>query len=223
MESDSNSELDSTLTVLENPVRRKIIDRLSQEPTYSLQISKELGISQQLVAKHLEMMSEAGIVTSSKQDSPSGPKRREYLLNKSISISIDFAPHLFSARILSFKTQSMETLMKSQVASLMTKIEKVSDYSEDKKRIAPLARILEEIDSRLRRLEDERSVLLYVRNLAMQEAGKAIFKTENSPDVKRVIHYILDEHNRNVQEISKSLDMRETLVREILSELRTII
>lgn len=223
MESDSISDLDAILTILENPVRRKIIDRLSQEPTYSLQISKELGISQQLVTKHLEIMSGAGIVTSSKQDSPVGPKRREYLLNKSISISIDFAPHLFNARILSFSTHSQETLMKSQVTSLMSRIERVSDYSEEKKRIAPLATILEEIDNRLRRLEDERSVLLYVRNLAMQEAGKAIFKAEDSPNAKRVIHYVLDEHSRNVQEISRSLNMRETLVREILSDLRTII
>ncbi|MBO0887634.1 helix-turn-helix domain-containing protein [Candidatus Bathyarchaeota archaeon] len=223
MESNSISELDSILAVLENPVRRRIIDRLSQEPTYPLQMSKELGISQQLVTKHLEMMSDAGVVASSRRDSPVGPRRREYLLNKSISITIDFAPHLFNARILTFGTRPHQTLIKSEVTSLMDRIEKVSGYPEEKRRIAPLATIVEEIDGRLKRLEDERSVLLYVRNLAMREAGEAIFKTEENTDAKRVIHYVLDEHNRNVQEISKSLNMRETEVREILSELKRIL
>ena len=37
-------ELDSVLQVIENPIRRKIIKRLSQEPSYALQLSKELGL-----------------------------------------------------------------------------------------------------------------------------------------------------------------------------------
>ena len=40
--------LDSILLAIENPVRRKIIKRLSKQPSYQLQISKELGFSQQL-------------------------------------------------------------------------------------------------------------------------------------------------------------------------------
>jgi predicted transcriptional regulator len=46
-------ELDSVLQVIENPVRRRIIKRLSQESCYALQLSKELGLGQPLVAKHM--------------------------------------------------------------------------------------------------------------------------------------------------------------------------
>ena len=84
--------LDSILLAIENPVRRKIIRRLSRQPSYQLQISKELGFSQQLVAKHLDAMEGTGLVSSLMENSPHGPRRREYLLNRSISLSIDFAP-----------------------------------------------------------------------------------------------------------------------------------
>jgi len=50
----SQSDLDAVLGTVENPIRRRIIARLSQEPNYQLQLSKELGLSQQLVAKHLD-------------------------------------------------------------------------------------------------------------------------------------------------------------------------
>src|SRR5271155_6286122 len=94
--------LDSILLAVENPVRRKILRRLSKESGYQLQMSKELGFSQQLVAKHLDAMEGTGLVSSGMEESPHGPRRREYLLNKSISLTIDFAPNLFRARLFSF-------------------------------------------------------------------------------------------------------------------------
>jgi len=57
-------ELDSVLQVIENPVRRRIIKRISQGPSYALQLSKELGLGQPLVAKHLSIMEKAGLLTS---------------------------------------------------------------------------------------------------------------------------------------------------------------
>jgi len=85
----SQSDLDSILVAVENPVRRKIFRRLSEEPGYQLQLSRELGLSQQLVAKHLDSMEDAGFVTSMLETSPRGPKRKEYLLRRSVSITID--------------------------------------------------------------------------------------------------------------------------------------
>src|SRR5579864_3541515 len=95
-------ELDSVLQVMENPVRRRIIKRLSEEPCYALQLSKELGLGQPLVAKHLGIMEKAKLVTSVMVDSPSGPQRRRYSLAKSISITMDVAPHLFKETAIAF-------------------------------------------------------------------------------------------------------------------------
>jgi len=72
----SQAELDSVLGAVENPTRRKIIERLSREPNYQLQLSKELGLSQQLVAKHLESMEDAGLVGTVLEDSPGALRGR---------------------------------------------------------------------------------------------------------------------------------------------------
>src|SRR5579872_6397401 len=100
--------LDSILLAVENPVRRKILRKLSSQPSYQLQMSKELGFSQQLVAKHLDAMEDTGLVSSLMEESPHGPKRKEYLLNKSVSLSIDFAPNLFRMRLFSFDSPEAE-------------------------------------------------------------------------------------------------------------------
>ncbi len=98
----SQSELDLVLGTVDNPIRRRIIAKISEEPNYQLQLSKELEISQQLVAKHLDTMEDAGLVSTVSQDSPRGPQRKEYSLKKSFSVTLDLAPNLFRARIFSF-------------------------------------------------------------------------------------------------------------------------
>src|SRR2546427_10512694 len=92
-------ELDAVLRVIENPVRRRIIKRLSRGPSYALQLSKELGLGQPLVAKHLSIMESAGLVTSTVEASPnpSGGKRKRDSLARSVTITMDLAPDLVMA------------------------------------------------------------------------------------------------------------------------------
>lgn len=221
MESHTNSELDGILGVLENHVRREIIRRLSQEPAYPLQLSQELGVSQQLVTKHLDMMTVAGVVTSTKAASPTGPDRRQYALAKSVSVVVDFAPHLYNAQALSLETLPIGE--SSARISLMGRIDRTSGYSDEQSKITGFSKIIEEIDKRILRLQDERAVLLYVRNIAMREASEAFGKTEKRIDRKRVLHYILDQHNKDIDGISASLNLREANVRDIVTDLRKTI
>ena len=213
-------DLDSILKIIENPVRRRIVERLSQEPAYPLQISQELGIGQQLVTKHLDAMEKAGIVTSTMVQSPTGPERRQYVLAKSVSIIVDFAPNLFNARVFSFET--VPSGQSSGASSLVGRIDKISESSDEAGKIARFARILQEIDKKIMQLEDERAVLLYIRNAAMREASKAVTKTEARTDRKRVLHYILDKHSRDIDSISKTLNLRDAYAREIVADLKKI-
>jgi predicted transcriptional regulator len=96
------ADIDSVLGAVENPIRRRIIARLSEEPNYQLQLSRELGVSQQLIAKHLLSMEDAGLVSTMREDSPRGPQRKEYMLRKSLSVTVDVAPNLFRIRVFSF-------------------------------------------------------------------------------------------------------------------------
>jgi predicted transcriptional regulator len=208
------TELDAVLQVIENPVRRRIIKRLSQEPCYALQLSKELGLGQPLVAKHLAVMEKAGVVTSAVESSPSGPDRRRYSLAKSVSITMDVAPHLFKERAISFSPKP-KTEAKTPLSE---KVRKALSARDEKEKLSLISGALGEIDSRIDVVEEERVDLLSLRNELMNAAAKIVAGMEDL-DTRRVVFHILEEHDREVESISQSLDMREMLVKSILEEL----
>jgi len=217
----SENELDAVLMAFWNPTRRRIIKRLSREPSYPSQLSRELGIGQALVAKHLEAMEDVGVVKSSMEESPYGPKRRQYLLSRSVSVTVDFAPHFFNAQVLSFSTIPESHGMSSAVTSLMNRMNELLEDSAETGKLGLYASLLTDIDNKLKELQDERSILLYIRNYAMKEVAKFIQSADRTADEKKVLYHVLDEHNRNVQRISECLNLRESIVRKILAEIRS--
>ncbi len=210
--------LDSVLLTVENPVRRKILRQLAMEPSYQLRISKELGFSQQLVAKHLDSMEGSGMVSSQMEASPHGPRRKEYLLSKSISLTIDFAPNLFRAKMVDFDPLpeiDLSTLSREMHQMLSDVIQR----PRENHKLRPLGSLINEIDKRLEGLEDERSILLYIRQLAMKEAGRALSGSTFSWDEKRILSQLIEEHGRNLQEIRRRLNLDEASIREVLADL----
>jgi predicted transcriptional regulator len=211
----SQGELDSVLGAIDNPVRRRIIERLSQEPNYQLQLSRELGYSQQLVAKHLESIEDAGLVGTILENSPRGPQRKEYLLKKSVSVTLDVAPNLFRARVFSFGTMPE---FDSENAQLISRMNDTLRNPDEAAKIGPLAGIINEVDSKLKQMEEERVVLLYLRNLALQEAARATVSL-GMRDRRKVLHYILREQRDGVQDISNALGISRRAVGGILEEI----
>jgi predicted transcriptional regulator len=210
-------ELDRVLQVIENPVRRRIIKRLSQEPCYALQLSKELGLGQPLVAKHLVVMEEAGLVTSISEISPAGPPRKKYSLARGISITLDVGPNVFMEKGAAFEARSKRQA--SQQAGLLRKrYHAAVEAREDRTRLSLFSDLLGEVDKRMEELEEEREELLDVRNRTMSEAAQIVSKLDRL-DMRRVLFHILDEHDREVESISEALNLREVSVREILEEL----
>jgi predicted transcriptional regulator len=215
---EERAELDSVLQVIENPVRRRIIKRLSQESCYALQLSKELGLGQPLVAKHLAVMEKAGLVTSALESSPNGPERRRYSLAKSISITMDVAPHLFKEKATSFSAPPPEPKTPRGKAPFGEQIGEALAARDDRAKLSLISRLLNDVDLRIAAVDEERMGLLSVRNELMDEAAKIVVNMEGL-DTRRVAFHILEEHDREVGSISQSLDMREMLVRSILEVL----
>ena len=211
-------ELDSALQVMENPVRRKIIKRLSQEPAYALQLSKELGLGQPLVAKHLATMENAGLVKTVSKDSPNGPRRKLYSLAKGISITMDVGPNLFIARGMAFEAKQGKEKTSQEVSQLRQKVQHAIEGDDQSKKLSLLSEALDEVDRRMDEIEQERFELLGVRNLAMREASMVASKIDEL-DTRRVLFHILDEHDRGVERISEALNLRELSVKSILEEL----
>lgn len=202
---------------MENPIRRKIIAKISEEPNYQLQLSKELDISQQLVAKHLITMEDAGLVSTVSQDSPRGPQRKEYLLKKSFSVTIDLAPNLFRAKIFSFGALPgvQET---DEHAQMMTQISEVLRYPDAASRIRPLTNVVAEVDRKLKEMEEERAVLLYLRSLALREAAR-ISTSLPGVDRRKVLRYLMREDGDGMFSICSSLGIQKQVVGDILEEI----
>lgn len=212
-----HSELDLVLGTIENPIRRRIIAKISEEPNYQLQLSKELELSQQLVAKHLGTMEEAGLVSTMAQDSPRGPQRKEYLLKKSFSVTVDLAPNLFRARIFSFG--AVPGVQESdEHAQMMTQISEVLRYPDGASRIKPLTKVVAEVDKKLKEMEEERAVLLYLRSLALREAAR-ITTSLPSVDRRKVLRYLMREDGDSMGTICSSLGLQKQVVGDILDEI----
>lgn len=205
--------------MLENPIRRRIIERLSQEPNYTLQLAKELGLGQQLVAKHLKVMEDSGLLKSSIESSPSGPRRRIFKLNRSLSITLDVAPHLFNQEIVSFEVEPERSQMSKDLASLVERRNEIAGCLEEEDRMNTCAEILSDIDQKLELLAEERLLLLFIRNSVMREASRAIQQIDDS-EARRVMHLAVQEHNKNAKSLAEALNLREERVRKLIQKLK---
>lgn len=213
-----DQELDTILQVIENPIRRRIIKRLSQEPAYALQLSKELGLGQSLVAKHLDVMKKARLVTFVDEKSASGPSRTRYSLAKGITITMDFGPNLFIERGTAFEARPGRR--QSEFAGrLRTRVREAAENQDDSKKLSFLSGVLSDVDERMEEIENERMELLGVRNLAMHEAARVASKFEEL-NTRKVLFHVLDEHDKEVNRISEALNLREFSVKSILEELQ---
>jgi predicted transcriptional regulator len=210
-------QIDPMLKVVENPIRRKIIKRLSQEPSYPLELAKEIGEAQQLVTSHLTILEKAGIVGSNLSASPYGPNRRLFFLKQSGYISLTFGPNLFNEQFLNFEALPAE--ISSQATDFMKRITEIQDNTNESK-IEPFSCLLKDVDDKLSELEGEKIVLLFIRNLAMKLANKELENQQKNHDERRILHYILDERSKDIESISEALNLKESLVRVILDKLR---
>jgi predicted transcriptional regulator len=98
----SRKDFETVIGILGNSVRRDIIKKLSQGPDYTLRLSSELNINQQLAAKHLKVIQDAELVDVVRQKSTLGADKNVFNLNKFYSLQIDFSPSLYNERLISF-------------------------------------------------------------------------------------------------------------------------
>ncbi len=212
-------DLDEVIGILGNPTRRLILERISHEPSYPLQIAKDMGLSQQLVTSHLKAMEESGIVISEQKDSMRGPKRKIFSLNKSLLITIELAPFLFNSRILSFGVKPDSISPSGNSTDFLDELDMIGKQEAGQDKINAFANLLQKIDTMLDEIENDHAGLLYVRNLVVGKASDLVNKVQTS-DARRVLYYVLHSHSENVGGISDKLNLREETVRGILKQLR---
>ena len=74
------TDIDNALHLLQNKVRRQILERLAREPHYPMQLADLIGVSQPAVVKHLKELEKGGMVSKrkvpSEKEAPTDHLRR---------------------------------------------------------------------------------------------------------------------------------------------------
>lgn len=210
-------DFETVVGVLGNPVRRNIIKKLSEGPDYTLRLSNELNINQQLAAKHLKVIQDAELVDVVRQKSALGADKNVFHLNKFYSLQIDFSPSLYNERLISFNNPHQWIQEDNYMERLEEQVKDIEDEELDVDDVPPLRQIIEVIDAELEGLEKRRARLLYIRNLALGAAQGALEELDRIK--KQVIQRLVDVGPASIEALSKTLQLQEADVRDIVSEL----
>ena len=212
------TSVDNILTVVGNSARRQILKHLSNEPDYPLRLSKELGLGQQLVTKHLKIMEDLGLVAAYGEASPSGPDRKLFTICKYVAISLEFTPDLYLEHVgISNSLKGILGEESNSARSLASKIPQSRGLS-GLSYVEKLGDLIEEIDEALLRLETERARLLYLRSLALKKVTGNLRRY--SHEERRVLRHLLAAKDDSPTRISRDLDMKAGDVEKILTQFR---
>jgi len=212
----TRGDFETVVEVLGNPVRRRIMRKLSEGPDYALRLSNELNIHQQLAAKHLDVIRKAELVDVIRQKGDKGADKNVFSLNKFYSLQIDFSPSMYSENLISFNNPDRWILADNYMERLEEDVEELSEESGVDK-ITPLSQIIQAVDDEMEGLERRRARLLYIRNLAMDASDRAMEEMDRRK--RQVLRYIIDHGQASVGDLSKSMQLREESIRDIVVDL----
>ena len=210
-------DFEKVVGVLGNPVRRNIIKKLSEGPDYTLRLSNELNINQQLAAKHLKVIQDAELVDVVRQKSTLGADKNVFHLNKFYSLQIDFSPSLYNERLISFNNPRQWIQEDNYMEKLEEQVKDIDDDEKDVEAVPPLRQIVEMIDEELDGLEKRRARLLYIRNLAVGATKGAIEELDRKK--KQIIQHLVDIGPTSIEVLSKTFQLNESDLRDVVSEL----
>lgn len=187
-------DLDVLLSMIENPTRRKILESLVKMPRYPLQLSKELGISQQAVMKNLSVLEKNGMVVSYRESSSIGPERTVYEPNSEFTLIVDMRSGMFSARMVEPKGERKDV--------------DVDDLKEMRSKVIDIDNELEQLEKRYSELMRERESII-----------ASVISKQDGYAQKSLAYEILDAPKRTVEELSKDLNARTDVVKEMIDDI----
>lgn len=187
------TDIDAILSAIENKTRREILSRLIHGEVYPLQLSRELGISQQAVMKHLYILEKTNIVRMrGVEKSDLGPNRKIYGLEESFVLNVYLTPYFFDIRKRSINSISTE------------KFESVDNPVE----------MLRKIDHEIEQLEE-----MIVRKIEMKRNLLAMIERDIIPRMESSIEReIFSSYIKywNEEEVSNEVGLPRTIVSQIV-------
>lgn len=213
-----DTTLDDFLRILENPLRRRILAKIAKESHYPLQLSRELRVSQQAIAKHLDILERFGLVKCEREPSTlGGPERKTYCNIRRMSLTIDIGPSLFST---DFRSLSGDRAVSNEYKKFRERIETALKEDNPRMRLKRVSKVAREMDKIIEELEEKRASLLRMKDAALGIAYSAVEKLSEDYNERRVLYHLINEKDMRVDALSESLDLREESLRKILDKLR---
>ena len=212
----SLNEVNELFYLLENPTRRRILELLSRERHYPLQLSKEMSVTQQAVVKHLNILEEHGLVNSDIEPSNRGPSRRVYHSTRNISLRIDVSPSTFKEQVSSSEKDEILELPEHRRMSDGLDESRKMDLSQ---RADLLDRVSKDIANSLKELEKERNSLIHLTDLVNQELYKITIESKCTYDERRLLYFSIQNPDFTIEKAAVSLGMNESDVHALFDTL----
>jgi len=213
----SIDEVDELFYLLENPTRRRILQLLSVERLYPLQLSREIDVTQQAVVKHLRILEQHGLVKSRDEPSTRGPNRRVYKASREVSLHIDIGPSTYKQKA---ETDFDITNLSEQNRRVLDAVSE-SRHMDSKARMDLLSRVSEDLRNSINEVEDERRSLMALLGELNREITSTAQNAECSYEERRLLHHILHNKEYTIESAAAALGLREAEVRMILESLQT--
>lgn len=203
------NDMDAILAIVENPTRRRILQAVVREPHYPLQLSKELGISQQAIVKNLNLMEKEGIVVSYRESSDRGPERIFYKPSSEFTITIDMRNNMFEVRMI---PAGEDDRARKEKTIEETKTLEERKLEEVRARISQIDRQIAEFDRR-------RSEMVRERNNLINEFLHLADLDNLDYDHRGLLYDMLNKPNWNAEDISKKMGFNENMVSRMIDDI----
>ena len=214
-----NQEIGELLDLLGNDTRRRILESLANEPKYFIQLSKEIGVSQQAGLKHLFLLEKFGLIESFKAKSNlAAPDRKYFQLNRSVYLSIGITGNSMEIRMENIKGPN-KVKVKNKIRT-----ENKGKYIQRDKEITDILKKtkqnLELIEQRMEEIENEKIGLLKDKQKILQIAHQVIRESLEEDLARKILYSNLNSRDAtDIEELSEILNTREKEIKIIVKRL----
>ena len=187
------------LNMISNPTRRRILESLTKEPSYPLQLSKEIGVSQQAIMKNLELLERNGMVIGHQVSSAMGPMKVVSEPTTEFTVVIDMRRSMFSADVTDESgSEDDVTPITETIDELRSEISRIDKEVEEleRQRSALIRKRQNMISWAMSQLDDEgftslhKSLMYQMLNNPDVPEADIIRKMSQRTDIERSLHEI---------------------------------
>ncbi|GGM73855.1 hypothetical protein GCM10007108_09760 [Thermogymnomonas acidicola] len=191
--------VDDFIAALENETRRQIIKRLLETESYALEISRIVGVSQQAIMKHFDILERANLVIPvGVVPSPSGAPRKVYRPTGFSTLVIDYSRSFFD-----MKRYPLENGEEVEGGSIDELLERLRD-----------------VNSRLDSLMKEREKLISLKDSIIRRAKRLIEEDFPDPFTREVLTTYISSMDAETaaQELGLPVEIVRSMVGQYLGK-----